>query len=343
MKNRKHAVSFALALVLALNLIFVPALAELSDDGSMIVAPESPAEPAGPAEEEAAAAAEEEAAEEAAGGFAVEGFSAEDVAALESLLPSGGASESAPASMPEPTQAPVLPSVELGSSLQFSGGKTTITWEAVGMEPGSYRVYVKPIRNGTADQKQIKVGETSSHSVQTTECLPGKSYEVTLTDGSNNILDQKEYRMDDPETFQDGKLKNTSIKITIKPRRMAAGGEPKDYNKSLKASEIRAGLYEGSYYYGMKYQMRMPQLVKQRSFFVTLAFEAPDGYLYVEQATDITFERVNNGYQTLWWNLAGAKFFLQLYQDTGDIQSGKYTVYLYWDGMWVNTSHFTVS
>ena len=57
---------------------------------------------------------------------------------------------------------------------------------------------------------------------------------------------------------------------------------------------------------------------------------------------DVTFDRVNNGYQTIWWNLAGVDFFYNLYNITGDIPSGTYRTHLYWDGMWVNDSTFKV-
>lgn len=225
--------------------------------------------------------------------------------------------------------------------LPYEGGYTTIAWDVTGDDADSYVVYQQVINNGTAKQARRKVGSTTGHSIKSVECLPGKCYEITLTDGRGNQLDKKAYQMDDPEVFSDGKLKNTSIKVSVEPRSMKTGENPKK-TKSFKAAEIKEGLQGGGVYYGMKYQMKMPQLVKERSFFVTLAFESPDGYLYVEQAADIKFDRVNNGYQTLWWNFAGAEFFLSMYLDNQDIPEGEYTIYLYWDGYWVNTMHFKV-
>ena len=88
--------------------------------------------------------------------------------------------------------------------------------------------------------------------------------------------------------------------------------------------------------------MRMPTLAKPRTFFVTVAFESPDGFIWVDKAEEITFDQVTGGYQTIWWNIAGPNFFEKLYETTGNIPEGKYTTYLYWDGMWVNTSTFNV-
>ncbi len=233
--------------------------------------------------------------------------------------------------------------VTLKDYLPYENGKTRIEWDVTGDEASSYKVLLQLINNGTASQTRWNVGKTDKHYIQTSECLPGKAYEITVTDANNNVLDRASFQMDEPETFVDGKLKNTSIKITTKPRKVATG--TRDYKdvKALKKSEIIEGVTSKKTYYGIRYQMKMPQLVKERSFFVTLAFESPDGYVYVEQATDVEFSRVSNGYQTLWWEITGMNFFANLYSSTGDIPTGTYTVYLYWDGMWVNTTTFKVS
>ena len=224
----------------------------------------------------------------------------------------------------------------------YDCGRTTIRWDVTGDDPGSFRVTVQPVNNGPAKQAVREVGTTRSKLITTTECIPGKSYEFTLKDGNGNELDRQVFGLDDPETFADERLKNTSVKISMEFRQTADGKKYKKI-KSLKAQDIFDGYLKQGPYYGIKYTMKMPQLAKQRSFFVTLAFEAPNGYLFVEQATDVTFERVNKGYQTLWWNLAGYQFFGDMLLNTFEIPAGEYKVHLYWDGMWVNTSTFRVN
>lgn len=252
----------------------------------------------------------------------------------------------APTAVPtaEPTAAPAADAT-LKDSVSYDTGVTTISWDDAGSGASSYRVYLQVINNGTAENTQWFIGDTTDHFLQTTECLPGKSYSVVLTDQDRYILDKREYTLADVPVFQDGKLTNASVKVSMEFRKMAMGGTPaKDTKKlkALKASEIKSGLEGQSTVHGVRYTMKMPQLAKPRSFFVTLAFESPDGYLYVEDAEDITFDRVANGYQTIYWYITGTGFFSDLYRSHGDIPTGTYTVYLYWDGMWVNTSTFNV-
>lgn len=224
----------------------------------------------------------------------------------------------------------------------YYGGYTTVSWNATDGETGPYTL-ITLADNGTAEQTPWNMGSTNSRSMQITECIPGKAYYFALLDSSATILDIQEFTIPEAGVFEDGKLKNTSVKVTLTPRQYVV--QSQKYNKlnGLNAQEMTDGFTNGNYWYGLKYEMRMPQLAKPRAFFVTLAFEAPDGYLYVEIAKDVTFDRVNNGYQTIWWQLAGADFFSTLLDKTGSIPRGEYTIYMYWDGMWVNTSTFRVN
>ncbi len=225
----------------------------------------------------------------------------------------------------------------------YYGGFTTVSWNVSGDDAGSYQLAVMAVNNGSATQTRWNMGTTSNHSMQITECIPGKTYEFLLLDGDGYILDRKEYAIPQTGVFEDGKLKNTSVRITLTPRQYVVQSQKFNKLNNLNAQEITDGFSNGNYYYGLKYEMRMPQLAKPRSFFVTLAFESPEGYLYVEKAEDVNFDRVNNGYQTIWWELSGIDFLDNLLRQTGYIPRGEYTIYLYWDGLWVNTSTFRVN
>ena len=231
--------------------------------------------------------------------------------------------------------------VSLYDYLPYEKGKTTIGWDINDSESSRYVVTYKVIDNGTAKQSELEAGRTYGNSIETTGIIPGKCYEITVKDANGDILDQKAYRMDEAETFEDGKLKNTSVKIYIKPSMMESGKDPKQIS-GLKAADMEKGFTEGGKYYGVRYQMSMPQLREERTFFVTLALESPDGYVYVDKATNITFSKVRNGKESIYWKIAGVEFFLKMYLMNGSIPGGKYTAHLFWDGKMVNTSTFWV-
>ena len=236
-------------------------------------------------------------------------------------------------------------SVTLADSVSYSAGITTITWTVEGDALSSYFVIGEAL-GGDVEQQRVRLGETSVPSLTTPEFIPGKSYRVYVTDSEFHMLDSREYTMPERVTFEDGKLKNTSVKITAEPVKLAAGGARNKNTKkikSLQAGEIMSGLADGSYTYGLKYTMKMPRLAKPRNFYVTIAFEAPNGFLWTEIAEDVTFDRVNNGYQTVYYYMIGDTFFELLNKKAGQIPVGDYQIHLYWDGMYVNTTTFRVN
>lgn len=235
--------------------------------------------------------------------------------------------------------------VTLSDRVTYSTGITRISWDVSGAEADTYKVYAEVTGKGNSKQMTMYLGETTNHTLQTNQCIPGLTYKFTITDGSYTTLDEKEITLPSPDIFSDGKLRDTSIKVSIEPRMLKAGDMiSKDTKKvnNLKAADIMAGIDDGTASYGVKYTMRMPQLKEARSFFVTVAFESPEGFVYTWYADDMEFERVNRGYQTIWFYMAGSDFFRELYKTTGEIPIGKYSIYLFWDGMWVNKIDFNV-
>ncbi len=242
--------------------------------------------------------------------------------------------------MPLPAQADDT-TVTISGTVNYDKGTATITWKVNGTAPSSCYVFGEVKNHGVSAQETLYLGTTSTDYIRTDKLMPGISYEITVMDEVFSTLGSATIRMPDVPEFQDGKLKSTSVKIKTEPRKYAIADQKAKSVKKLSAKEIEEGL-ENDVYYGVKYLMRMPQLAKGRAFFVTLVFESPDGFLHVERATDITFDRVNNGYQTIWWEIAGPDFFDRLKDTVGFIPTGTYQIYLYWDGMFVNQSSFKV-
>ena len=236
--------------------------------------------------------------------------------------------------------------VTLNKKVKYNAGKTTISWKVEGEEENSYLVTIQAVDNGTSPQTRFRLDTTTKHSVEVLDFIPGKKYEVIVRGQFFNILDMRTYTMPEAEEFVDGKLKASSVKISVEPVKMKTGGNPKKDTKkikSLKASEIIEGYKSGKTDYGVKYTMKMPQLAKTRKYFVTIAFESPDGYLYVDKAGEVTFDRVSNGYQTVWLYITGNNFFYYLYKQIEDIPKGTYKIHLFWNGMKVQTQKFKVT
>ena len=245
-----------------------------------------------------------------------------------------------------PAAAPAETQVTLKNTVSYDKGYTKISWDVSGEDASNYIVIIQPVDNGDVDQQMVKVGETTKHSIKSVDMIPGKSYKVMVMDNIFRTLAEKVYTMPDPVDFKDGKMTPNSVKISLDPVSLASG-KKRDKStkkvKNLKVKDIEDGLSDDSMAYGLKYTMKMPQLKKAREFFVTIAFESPEGFLSTVIADDLTFDRVNHGYQTIWFYMIGDAFFSNLYKTTGKIEKGKYKIHLFWDGMWVNTSTFKVS
>ena len=233
--------------------------------------------------------------------------------------------------------------VRLADTIDYSGGHTTISWTGDDGRTG-YEVFIEAINNGPSKQSVFYGGKTKGNSITVNNMIPGKSYRVTLTSSTLLPLDQHDYEMPAPTVFEDGKLKDTSIKISLEPRRLKMGEPPKNAKKlsSFTVKEITKGIEDEAYWYGVKYSMKLPQLGHERTFFLTLAFESPDGYLMVVSAEDMTYEYVPRGYQTIWYYILGTDYFPNLYKCVGEIPKGQYKTYMFLDGMLVNQNKFKV-
>ena len=231
---------------------------------------------------------------------------------------------------------------QLSDTIVYREGVSTISWTVQGSRI-SCDVIMEAV-NGNSKQHRWNLGSGTS-SVKTSMLMPGKTYQITLVEtDSSEILDEKTYTMPRASTFEDGRLKNTSVKVTIELRKLDAGKPRSEAKKvsSLSADKIINSIRNGGESYGFKYQMRMPTLAKPRSFYVTIYIESPDGFLEAEIWSDMEFKRVSGGYQTIWYYMLGDDYFENLYKITGDIPSGNYTVTMFWDGMYVNQSTFKV-
>lgn len=230
--------------------------------------------------------------------------------------------------------------IKMAKAIDYKAGVSTIRWTYTD-DPGIVYVSYQLTGNGSANQGRYSIGISDGKSIKTKQLIPGYSYTIYITNSRGQTLAKKEYTLDDADVFRDGKLKNTSVKISTEFRHIETNGKYTKL-KSLSAKDIMDELDRGRSNYGLKYTMKMPTLSKERTFLITLAFEAPNGFALVDGALDYTFKRVNHGYQTVWFEEAGRTFFRELYDENGTIPKGKYKAMLFWDGQWVNTTEFSV-
>ena len=232
--------------------------------------------------------------------------------------------------------------VTLAETVSEVNGQSTISWTCDSVPQGGFIVIIEALNSRGSESLFQMAGETTENSIVTGLLAPDHTYRVYVVDSNFNILGTHDYTMPSVPDFEDGLLTKKSVKVKTELRQATADGQYKRL-KAFNASDMTTLASAGTGFSCMKYQMEMPQLAYARTFYVQLVLEAPNGYTYTDEAEEITFDRVNNGYQTVWWEYAGAGFFDDLYNQTGNIPSGQYTMYLYWDGCFVNVSSFNVN
>lgn len=219
--------------------------------------------------------------------------------------------------------------------ITMESGYATVTWTG-GNAGNTYYLFTQCLDPVTGGEQPMNYNGTGTfYTCKLEGIIPGHSYDIYLVNTDLEILDMLTYTAPSAVVFEDGKLKDTSVKVTIEPRKMLADGTIKSLSE-LTAANIGRDLGNESAEYGFKFTMKMPQLIKSRSFHMQIAVTAPNGMVAVNDFGDVEFSRVADGYQTLWSDFTGSIVFSDEYDAFGAVPSGKYTVELYWDGMLVN-------
>ncbi len=226
---------------------------------------------------------------------------------------------------------------ELNSNIVTDKGRVTVTWtDSENRQP--YTVCYT-YEGGSAVQTYYRASSDVRTKSYTFEALiPGKTYKITIIDANNQSI-SKTYRLPTPTEFADGKLKASSIKIGIEPRYKGVSDAYEKARKisALKASEIVSN--RGKYEYGVRYTIDYPQLAYSREYLTHIALIAPNGYAESEVWSTQAY---GSEYINLYWYLLGPWTFDKIYEQNGTVPAGTWTLELYWDGMFVNRSTFTV-
>ena len=269
-----------------------------------------------------------------------------------------------PTNTPKPTATAVAPATpktasgstssrtfDINTGITADSGRFTITWED-SANAGPYQLTYQYVDEAsTAVQCNFWAGtgeqdSTTSNKFYTfLHLIPGKTYKFTVKD-SNGVKTSRTLTLPAPSSFVDGKLKASSIKVSKKYRYMESGMAYEDAKSLSKfnAAEMMTNMTNSGYRYGLYYRIDLPQLAKSRNFYTAIAFYAPNGFAMTEVSGDTSYSSFNNASSSSrYWYCAGTGFFDLLYEKNGTIPTGTYTVELYWDGMFVKSTTFTVN
>ena len=253
---------------------------------------------------------------------------------------------------PKPTATPTpARTFEISSNVTTDTGRYTITWED-SANAGPYQLTYQYVdESAPAVQCNFWAGPSEKDSTTTSKSytylylIPGKTYKFTVED-SKGVKTSRVITLPTPSSFVDGKLKSSSIKVSWKYRYMESGMAYEDARSLSKfsAAEMMTNMTNSGYRYGLYYRIDLPQLAKSRNFYTTIAFYAPNGFASAEVSGDTSYSSFNNASGSYCaWHCAGTGFFDLLYEKNGTIPTGTYTVELYWDGMFVKSTTFTVN
>ena len=253
---------------------------------------------------------------------------------------------------PKPTATPTpARTFEISSNVTTDTGRYTITWED-SANAGPYQLTYQYVdESSNAVQCNFWAGPSEKDSTTTSKSytylylIPGKTYKFTVED-SKGVKTSRVITLPTPSSFVDGKLKSSSIKVSWKYRYMESGMAYEDARSLSKfsAAEMMTNMTNSGYRYGLYYRIDLPQLAKSRNFYTTIAFYAPNGFASAEVSGDTSYSSFNNASGSYCaWHCAGTGFFDLLYEKNGTIPTGTYTVELYWDGMFVKSTTFTVN
>lgn len=233
---------------------------------------------------------------------------------------------------------------EMSSIVSMNRGRVTVSWtDSANNSP--YKVLCQYVGVSGITQPNYWAGgdesgsTTYAKSFTIDQLAPGRAYRIEVRDCNNNSI-YHTYNLPTPATFEDGKLKASSIKVSISPRQKLKSSDKQSASSisSLRASDIIAN--RSSKEYGFRYDIDYPQLAYSRNYFTQIVITAPNGYLETEEYRSIDYD---SGYSGRYWYMLGEWTFKMLYDKNSVIPTGTWTVELYWDGMFVNRSTFRVN
>ena len=233
-------------------------------------------------------------------------------------------------------------SITIDTNPVFENGYTTLNWTD-SENAGPYTVAYMLDDGDKTPQRAYLANRTKEDSVtakpymKVKGLIPGHTYIIGVIDSQNR---EKDAWITVPEAteFEDGKLKAKSVSVTVEPRYARSQTSSVQGLDRFIASDMLAHIEE--YYYGIRYEIRLPKLAYDRDYLVQIVMIAPNGFAETVFADSYVFGSGPRYQYKI--KFLGDTFFYNLYQACSDIPAGVYTVQLYLNGMLANTREFKV-
>ena len=233
---------------------------------------------------------------------------------------------------------------ELNDNISMNKGRATVNWTDSAND-APYEVYYQCVGSEGVSHPSYYAGgdqassTTYSKSFTIDDLIPGKTYIVKIID-CNNQKRTKTYTIPYAGTFVDGDLYASSINISTEPRCKNYGSSNSSASSisQLRASTIMSNI--NSKEYGIRFDIDYPELSKSKTYFTQIAIIAPNGYTECVVSRSIDYKSSNSG---TFFSMIGEWAFENIYEYNSTIPSGTWVVELYWDGMFVKRTTFTVA
>ena len=230
---------------------------------------------------------------------------------------------------------------EINETVGMNKGRATVSWTD-SADASPYIVYFQPIGRGGAVQASEWGGGSREESTATakqlalTRLIPGHQYRIYVED-CNGVSTNRDITLPEAHTFSDGSFKASSISVQLDFRKKddSASDTTAVETGSLRASEILRD--RGKTEYGFAYTVNYPRSLLS-SYLTQILITAPNGFFAQEYALDVKYE----GYGGLMWYMLGDDTFRKFYDQYSTIPAGAWKIDLFWDGMHVNQSTFSV-
>ena len=227
-------------------------------------------------------------------------------------------------------------------NIEFNGGHTLVRWTDSDNAAPYTVAYLCADECGSEQQflaagGSLETAVTNNQYYELGDLIPGHDYYIVIFD-KNSEMAQTLISLPAAEEFEDGKLKASSVRVSMEPRRYRLENGSIQGVDRLVASEIAANAE--SWLYGVYYEITLPELAYDRDYFVQVALRSPDGFLETVFAGQNVF-----GTGVGWSHylrITGTGFFYDLLGNNGSIPVGDYTAELYLNGMLANTRQFKV-